>query len=39
MTVRRWLEKRLVMLIATYYSAAMTRAISAFPDDDPDVTD
>jgi hypothetical protein len=37
MTVRRWLEKRLAMLIATYYSAAMARAISAFPDDEPDV--
>jgi hypothetical protein len=38
MTVRRWLKKRLVMLIATYYSAAMERAINAFPDDEPDVT-
>jgi hypothetical protein len=39
MSVRRWLEQRLAMLIATYYSAAMARAISAFPDDELDVTD
>ena len=38
MTVRRWLEKRLALLFATYYSAAMARAIAAFPDDEPDVT-
>jgi hypothetical protein len=25
-------------LIATYYAAAMARAIAAFPDDEPDVT-
>jgi hypothetical protein len=38
MTVRRWLEKRLAMLIATYYAVAMARAITAFPGDEPDVT-
>ena len=38
MTVRRWLEKRMAMLIATYYAAAMARAIAALPDDEPDVT-
>lgn len=32
MTVRRWLEQRLAMLIATYYGAAMARAITVFPD-------
>jgi hypothetical protein len=36
MTVRRWLEKRLAMLIATYYAAAMARAIAALPHDDLD---
>ena len=34
MTVRRWLEKRLGMLIATYYAAAMARAINALPHDE-----
>ena len=38
MTVRRWLEKRLAMLIVTYYAAAMARAIAAFQYDEPDVT-
>ncbi|MDT5097020.1 MAG: hypothetical protein QOC76_757 [Mycobacterium sp.] len=38
MTVRRWLEKRLAMLIATYYAAAMARAINALPHDELDVT-
>jgi len=38
MTVRRWIEKRMALLIATYYAAAMARAIAAFPDDEPDVT-
>ena len=38
MTVRRWLEKRLAMLIATYYAAAMARAITALPHDESDVT-
>ena len=38
MTVRRWLEMRLAMLIATYYAAAMARAISAVPHDELDVT-
>ena len=33
MTVRRWIEKRMAMLIATYYAAATARAIAAFPDD------
>ena len=31
MTVKRWLEKRLAMLIASYYAAAMARAIAALP--------
>ncbi len=34
MTVRRWLEKRLGMLIATYYVAAVARAITALPHDE-----
>ena len=38
MSARRWLERRLAMLIATYYAAAMARAMSAFSDDEPDVT-
>ncbi|MDT5326565.1 MAG: hypothetical protein QOF25_3717 [Mycobacterium sp.] len=38
MAVRRWLEKRLAMLIATYYAAAMARAIAALPHDELDVT-
>jgi hypothetical protein len=38
MTVRRWLERRLAMLIATYYAAAMARAIAALPHDELDVT-
>ena len=33
MTVKCWLERRLAMLIATYYTAAIT----ALPDDEPDV--
>jgi hypothetical protein len=33
MTVKCWLERRLAMLIATYYAAA----IAALPDDEPDV--
>jgi hypothetical protein len=37
MTVRRWLEKRLAVLIATYYAAAMARAINALPHDELDV--
>ena len=37
MTVRRWLETRVAMLIATYYAAAMARAISAVPHDELDV--
>jgi hypothetical protein len=37
MTVRRWLEKRLAMLIATYYAAAMARVIAAVPHDELDV--
>ena len=36
--MRRWLEKRLGMLIATYYAAAMARAITALPHDELDVT-
>ena len=36
--MRRWLEKRLAMLIATYYAAAMARAITAFQHDEPDLT-
>jgi hypothetical protein len=35
-TVMHWLEKRLVMLIATFYATAMARAISALPHDDLD---
>jgi hypothetical protein len=31
--VKCWLERRLAMLIATYYAAAIT----ALPDDEPDV--
>jgi hypothetical protein len=38
MTVRRWLEKRLAMLIANYYAAAMARAINALPHDELDAT-
>jgi hypothetical protein len=38
MTVRRWLEKRLAMLIATYYAPTMARAITAVPHDDLDAT-
>jgi hypothetical protein len=38
MTVRRWLENRLAMLIATYYAAATARVVTAFQDDEPDVT-
>ena len=38
MTVRRWLEKRLAMLIANYYAAAMARAIDALPHDELDAT-
>jgi hypothetical protein len=38
MTVRRWLEKRFAMLIATYYAAAMARAINELPHDELDVT-
>jgi hypothetical protein len=30
-----WLEKRLVMMIATLYATAMARAIAALPHDDP----
>jgi hypothetical protein len=32
--VRRWIENRLAMLIATYYTAAMARAITALPHDE-----
>ena len=28
--MRRWLERRLAMLVATYYAAAMAQAITAF---------
>lgn len=38
MTVGRWLEKRLAMLIATCYAAAMARAITALQHDELDVT-
>jgi hypothetical protein len=38
MTVRRWLERWLAILIATYYAAAMERAITSMPHDEPDVT-
>jgi hypothetical protein len=38
MTLRSWLEQRLAMLIATYYAAAMARAIAALPHDELDVT-
>jgi hypothetical protein len=38
MTVRRWLEKRLGILIATYYAVAMARAITVLPHDELDVT-
>src|SRR5712672_1622503 len=38
MTVRRWLERRLAILIATYYAAAMERATTSLRDDEPDVT-
>jgi hypothetical protein len=31
-----WLEKRLVILIGTYYATAMARAIAALPQDDLD---
>ena len=33
--MRRWLEERLAMLVATYYAAAMARAITALPHDEP----
>jgi hypothetical protein len=36
--MRRWLEKRLAMLIANYYAAAMARAINAVPHDELDAT-
>ena len=36
--MRRWLEKRLAMLIATYDAAAMAGAITAFQHDEPDLT-
>jgi hypothetical protein len=39
MTVRRWAERRLAILIVTYYAAAMERAIASLLDDEPDVTD
>jgi hypothetical protein len=29
-----WLEKRLVLLIATFYATVMARAIAALPHDD-----
>jgi hypothetical protein len=32
--VRRWIENRLAMLVATYYVAAMARAITALPHDE-----
>jgi hypothetical protein len=32
MTVRCWLERRMAMLIASYYAAAIT----VLPDDEPD---
>jgi hypothetical protein len=32
--VRRWLENRLGMLVATYYMRAMARAITALPHDE-----
>ncbi len=35
--MRRWLEKRLGMLIANYYAAVMARAIAALPHDELDV--
>jgi hypothetical protein len=38
MTVKRWLEQRLAMLIATYYAVAMARAIAALPHDELDMT-
>jgi hypothetical protein len=34
-TEMHWLEKRLVMMIATLYATAMARAIAALPHDDP----
>jgi hypothetical protein len=33
-TVRHWIENRLAMLVATYYAAAMARAIAALPHDE-----
>jgi hypothetical protein len=35
-TEMHWLEKRLVMMIATLYATAMARAIAALPHDDLD---
>jgi hypothetical protein len=37
-TVRRWLERRLAILIATYYATAMERAIRSLPHDEPHET-
>jgi hypothetical protein len=34
-----WLEKRLVMMVATFYATAMARAIAALPHDDLDAVD
>ena len=33
-TVRHWIENRLAMLVATYYAAAMAKAIVALPHDE-----
>jgi hypothetical protein len=33
-TVRRWIENRLAMLVATCYAAVMERAITALPHDE-----
>lgn len=38
MTVRRWFQERLGMLLATYYAAVMAQAIAALPHDELDVT-
>ena len=32
--MRRWLENRLGMLVATYYTGTMARAIAALPHDE-----